>query len=173
MERKIAVYAGTFDPLTYGHLDIIERSRRLFDEVCVALLRNPEKDPLFTGEERAEMIGEACAGMDNVRIEAFEGLLVDYAARVGARVIVRGIRAVSDYEYELQMALMNRKLNETIETVFLLPGEAYTFLSSRLVKEVAAHGGRVTGLIPPQIERRLLGRIDRWKGGSGRLDEQL
>jgi len=173
MEKKIAVYAGTFDPLTLGHLDIIERSRHIFDEMVVALLRNPGKEPLFSVEERQAMISEACGGMDNVRVEAFDGLLVDFASALGARVIVRGIRAVSDYEYELQMALMNRKLDESIETIFMLPGEMYNFLSSRLVKEVASLGGSVEGFMPPHIEKLLLERIPSWKGRSSRADESL
>ncbi len=173
MKKTIAVYAGTFDPLTLGHLDIIERSRLIFDEMVVALLRNPDKDPLFSVEERCSMIAEACAEMANVRVEAFDGLLVDFSREVGAGVIVRGIRAVSDYEYELQMALMNRKLDETIETIFMLPGEMYNFISSRLVKEVASLGGDVGGLMPPHIETQLLERIPKWKGKSSRQDDLL
>jgi len=173
MKKTIAVYAGTFDPLTFGHLDIIERSRLIFDEVVVALLRNPDKDPLFSVEERCAMIARSCSEMENVRVEAFDGLLVDFAKTVGAGVIVRGIRAVSDYEYELQMALMNRKLDESIETIFMLPGEMYNFVSSRLVKEVASLGGKVSGLMPRQIEEALLERIPAWKGKSSRQDDLL
>lgn len=173
MKKKIAVYAGTFDPLTLGHLDIIKRSRLIFDEMVVALLSNPGKDPLFSVKERCSMIASSCAEMSNVRVEAFDGLLVDFARKVGARVIVRGIRAVSDYEYELQMALMNRKLDESIETIFMLPGEMYNFLSSRLVKEVASLGGSVEGLMPGHIEKLLLERIPAWKGKSSRRDDLL
>jgi pantetheine-phosphate adenylyltransferase len=173
MKKKIAVYAGTFDPLTLGHLDIIERSRLIFDEMVVALLRNRGKEPLFSAEERCAMIAESCAEMPNVRVEAFDGLLVDFARKAGAGVIIRGIRAVSDYEYELQMALMNRKLDESIETIFMLPGEMYNFLSSRLVKEVASLGGSVEGLMPPHIETLLLERIPSWKGGGSRQDDLL
>jgi pantetheine-phosphate adenylyltransferase len=173
MKKKIAVYAGTFDPLTFGHLDIINRSRLIFDEMVVALLRNRGKEPLFSVAERCSMIVESCTGMPNVRVEAFDGLLVDFARKVGAGVIVRGIRAVSDYEYELQMALMNRKLDESIETIFMLPGEMYNFLSSRLVKEVASLGGSVQGLMPPHIEKLLLERIPTWQGKSSRQDDLL
>lgn len=173
MKKKIAVYAGTFDPLTLGHLDIIQRSRLIFDEMVVALLSNPGKEPLFSVEERRTMIAESCATMPNVRVEAFDGLLVDFARQMGAGVIIRGIRAVSDYEYELQMALMNRKLDETIETIFMLPGEMYNFVSSRLVKEVASLGGSVEGLMPPHIEKLLLERIPAWKDKSSRQDDLL
>jgi pantetheine-phosphate adenylyltransferase len=151
----IAIYPGSFDPFTNGHLDLIERSTHLFDKLIVAVLRNEEKRPLFTVEERQAMLREVLAGYPNVEVDAFDGLLVDFAARKGASVILRGIRAISDYEYELQMALMNRRLHPEIETVFLLASEAYSFISSRLVKEVAALGGNISGLVPAVIEQRL------------------
>lgn len=151
----IAIYPGSFDPFTNGHLDLIERSTHLFDKLIVAVLRNEEKRPLFTVEERQAMLREVLAGYPNVEVDAFDGLLVDFAARKGASVILRGIRAISDYEYELQMALMNRRLHPEIETVFLLASEAYSFISSRLVKEVAALGGSISGLVPAVVEQRL------------------
>lgn len=151
----IAIYPGSFDPFTNGHLDLIERSTHLFDKLIVAVLRNEEKRPLFSVEERQAMLREVLAGYPNVEVDAFGGLLVDFAARKGASVILRGIRAISDYEYELQMALMNRRLHPEIETVFLLASEAYSFISSRLVKEVAALGGNISGLVPPVVEQRL------------------
>lgn len=151
----IAIYPGSFDPFTSGHLDLIERCTGLVDKLVVAILRNEEKQPLFTVEEREEMLKEVIGDYANVEIDSFDGLLVDYAAENGATVIVRGIRAISDYEYELQMALMNRRLHPEIETVFLMAGEAYSFISSRLVKEVAGLGGNVSGLVPPTVEVRL------------------
>ncbi len=149
-----AIYPGSFDPITNGHLDLIERAARLFDEVIVAVLINPAKTPLFTVEERVEMIREVIRS-PQVRVDTFDGLLVEYARRVGAQVIIRGIRAISDYEYEFQMALMNRRLDPTIETIFMMPAEPYTYLSSRLVKEVCALGGDVAGVVPPGVERRM------------------
>lgn len=153
--RVIAIYPGTFDPFTNGHLDLIERSTHLFDKLIVAILRNEEKRPLFTVGERQAMLTEVLQPYPNVEVDAFEGLLVEFAARRGASVILRGIRAISDYEYELQMALMNRRLHPEIETVFLLASEAYSFISSRLVKEVAALGGNISGLVPAIVEERL------------------
>jgi pantetheine-phosphate adenylyltransferase len=150
-----AVYPGSFDPLTNGHLDLIERSLRIFDELIVAVVTNPAKTSLFTEEERVEMIRDATRDLRRIDIAVFEGLLVDFVAKIGARAIVRGLRAVSDFEYEFQMALMNRKQREEIETVFLMPHEAYSYISSRLIKEVAGYGGSVTGLVPPIVERRL------------------
>jgi len=149
-----AIYPGSFDPITNGHLDLIERAARLFDEVIVAVLINPAKAPLFTVQERVEMIREAVRS-SHVRVDTFEGLLVEYARKVKAQVIIRGIRAVSDYEYEFQMALMNRRLDPAIETIFMMPAEPHTYLSSRLVKEVCALGGDVTGLVPPIVERKM------------------
>lgn len=150
-----AVYPGTFDPVTNGHLDLIRRCSALFDKVVVAILRNTEKLPLFTTEERADMLKEVVKGLPNVSVTTFDGLLVAYAEQIKASVIVRGIRAVSDYEYELQMALMNRRLSSTVETVFLMPAEQYSYLSSRLVKEISSLGGSVHGLVPRDVERRL------------------
>ena len=158
---KLAVYPGSFDPLTNGHVDIIERGARLFDRIVVAILVNGEKDPLFTADERKEIAIEVFGSFSNVEIETFDGLLVDYAARKEADVIVRGLRAISDFEYEMQMALMNRRLNRMIETVFMMPDERYTYLSSRLVKEVYALGGTITGLVPEIVETRLASKIRR------------
>lgn len=151
----IAIYPGSFDPVTNGHLDVIERASRLFSRLIVAVLRNDGKRPLFSLEERLEMLRESLKHLGNVEVDSFDGLLVDYATRRGATVIVRGIRAISDYEYELQMALMNRRLRPQIETVFLMAGEAYSFISSRLVKEVASLGGDISGLVPPVVQQKL------------------
>ena len=153
MTRR-AIYPGSFDPLTNGHLDIIERSRHLFDEVVVAILVNQAKQSLFSVEERCSIIAEV-AGSNQVRVDTFDGLLVHYARSQGAVAIIRGIRAVSDYEYELQMALMNRELYGTAETIFMIPAVEFTFVSSRLVKEVFQLGGEVRGLVPPAVERAL------------------
>jgi pantetheine-phosphate adenylyltransferase len=160
-----AVYPGTFDPVTNGHLDLVQRSAALFDKVIVAILKNNDKAPLFTLNERVEMLEEAVTNLGNVTVTTFGGLLVDYAHRVKASVIVRGIRAVSDYEYELQMALMNRRLSSKVETVFMMPAEAYTYLSSRMVKEVSALGGSIHGLVPAGVERRLKEKL-RLESGS-------
>jgi pantetheine-phosphate adenylyltransferase len=154
----VAIYPGSFDPITYGHLDLIERGSRLFDRLIVAILRHESKRPLFSVEERMEMLREVVQ-FRNVEMDCFEGLLVDYAAARGASAILRGIRAISDYEYELQMALMNRRLRPEIETVFLMSGEAYSFISSRLVKEVIRLGGNIKGLVPPAVEVKLKHRI--------------
>jgi pantetheine-phosphate adenylyltransferase len=150
-----ALYPGTFDPVTNGHLDLIRRCSALFDDVIVAILRNTDKTPFFTTEERAEMLEEVVKDLKNVSVTTFQGLLVDFAEQRKASVIVRGIRAVSDYEYELQMALMNRRLSSRVETVFLMPAETYSYLSSRLVNEISALGGSVRGLVPPIVEQRL------------------
>jgi pantetheine-phosphate adenylyltransferase len=152
---KRAVYPGMFDPVHNGHLDLIERSLRIFDEVIVAVVGNPSKSQLFTAAERMEMIDEATTGLQNFRIVAFDGLTIDLVARERADCIVRGIRAVSDFEYEFQMALMNRRLRGTVETVFLMPHERYTYISSRLIKEVASYGASVTGMVPLGVEKRL------------------
>jgi len=149
-----AIYPGSFDPITMGHLDIMERSARLFDEVIVALLLNIEKQPMFTTEERVEMIREVTP-WSNVRVGTFEGLLVHFAVQQQAQFVVRGIRAISDYEYELQMALMNRRLEPNVETVFLMAGEAYSYISSRLIKEVFKLGGSIKGLVPELVEGRM------------------
>ncbi len=153
-----AVYPGTFDPVTNGHIDLIQRCAALFDDVVVAILKNTDKVPLFSVEERVEMLEEVIKGIPNVSVKTFGGLLVDYAERIEASVIVRGIRAVSDYEYELQMALMNRRLSSKVETVFMMPAEAYSYLSSRLVKEISLLGGSVQGLVPEFVEKRLQGK---------------
>ncbi len=154
-----AIYPGSFDPVTNGHLDIIERGCKLFDEIIIGILVNPQKQPFFTVEERHEMLTEVVKSISHgrctLRVDSFSGLLVNYAVAQEANVIVRGIRAISDYEYELQMALMNRRLEPGIETVFMMPAETYSYVSSRLVKEVFQLGGTVTGLVPPLIERRM------------------
>ena len=152
---RIAVFPGSFDPLTSGHVDIIERGCAIFDRVVVAVLVNADKTPLFTVDERVGMIREVCQGRDGVEVDTFNGLLVDYARRKGATALIRGLRAVSDFEYEFQMALMNRRLNHDLETVFLMPAEQYTYTSSRLIKEVFRLGGEVSGLVPPVVEQRL------------------
>ncbi len=152
---KRAVYPGMFDPVHNGHSDLIERSLRIFDELIVAVVANPAKEPLFPVRERLEMIDEATSGLSNLRIISFDGLLIDLVARERADCIVRGIRAVSDFEYEFQMALMNRKLSPTVETVFLMPHEKYTYISSRLIKEVSSFGTSVAGMVPPLVEKRL------------------
>ncbi len=150
-----AVYPGSFDPVTNGHIDLIQRSAALFDKVIVAILRNTEKIPLFSIEERTIMLEEAVRDLKNVSVVSFAGLLVDFVEQIGASVIIRGIRAISDYEYELQMALMNRRLSNKVETVFMPPAESYSYLSSRLVKEIAQYGGSIHGLVPLEVERRL------------------
>jgi pantetheine-phosphate adenylyltransferase len=156
-----AIYPGSFDPLTNGHLDLIERGSKIFDELIVAILRNAEKEPpLFSVAERMEMLEEMVRRYGNVRVDTFEGLLVDYAARMDAKAVLRGIRAISDYEYELRMALLNRKLAPQIETVFMMPAEAYSYVSSRLVKEVCQLGGSVRDLVPELVEQRLLEKIN-------------
>jgi pantetheine-phosphate adenylyltransferase len=151
----VAIYPGSFDPLTNGHIDIIQRGSKLFDRIIVGVAINFEKSPLFTVLERVSIAREVFRGWDNVDVETFDGLLVDYARSKHARVIVRGLRAVSDFEYELQMALMNRRLSPEVETVFMMPAEPYTYVSSRLVKEVVALGGSVHGLVPAIVEDRL------------------
>ncbi len=158
METR-AVYPGSFDPVTNGHIDLIQRSAALFDKVVVAILKNTDKTPLFSLEERTEMLEEVIRDLPNVSVTSFGGLLVDFVEQLGASVIIRGIRAVSDYEYELQMALMNRRLSNKVETVFLLPAESYSFLSSKLVKEIAQLGGSIRGLVPAKVEKRLYGKF--------------
>ena len=155
MSEVIAIYPGSFDPLTNGHVDIIERGARLFDRIIVGVLINLEKAPLFTVPERVDIARTVFREWTNVEVDTFDGLLVDYARRKRATVIVRGLRAISDFEYEMQMALMNRRLNHDVETVFMMPAEPYTYVSSRLVKEVVALGGTVTGLVPRLVEERL------------------
>ena len=151
----LAVYPGSFDPLTNGHVDIISRGARLFDRIIVAILVNAEKAPLFSMEERVEITRAVFRDQPNVEVDTFDGLLVDYVARRRAQVIVRGLRAVSDFEFEFQMALMNQRLDPTIETIFMMPAEQYTYISSRLIKEVFSLGGRVHGLVPDMVEERL------------------
>lgn len=153
--KSVAVFPGSFDPITNGHVDIVGRALSVFDEVIIAILNNAEKRPLFSVEERVEIIREAYRGNARVRVETFTGLLVDYAMKVGAKVIVRGLRAISDFEFEFQLALMNRRLNPHIETVFIMAAESYSYVSSRLVKEVFQLGGSVRDLVPAVVERRL------------------
>jgi len=155
MADILAIYPGSFDPITYGHLDVIERGTQLFDRLIVAVLTNLDKQPLFTVAERVEMLREATSRYPHVSVETFSGLLVDYAKEKKARIILRGIRAFTDYEYELQMALMNRKLEPSLETVFLVPAESFAYLSSRLVREIFQLGGSVKDLVPPLVEERL------------------
>jgi pantetheine-phosphate adenylyltransferase len=155
MKDVVAIYPGSFDPLTNGHVDIIHRGSRLFERIVIAVLINLEKAPLFTVPERVDIARAAFRDMPNVEVDTFDGLLVDYARKKKAGVIVRGLRAVSDFEYEMQMALMNRRLNGEVETVFMMPAEPYTYVSSRLVKEVVALGGSVHGLVPDSVEARL------------------
>jgi pantetheine-phosphate adenylyltransferase len=160
---RIAIYPGSFDPITNGHLDLIQRGSRLFDRLIVSILRNESKEPLFSAEERIEMLREVAEPYANVEVDSFDGLLVDYAANHAATAILRGIRAISDYEYELQMALMNRRLRPEIETVFMMSNEAYSFISSRMVKEVFSLGGNISGLVPPPVEARMRGRFSKIK----------
>ncbi|MGP8250971.1 MAG: pantetheine-phosphate adenylyltransferase [Terracidiphilus sp.] len=155
-----ALYPGTFDPPTNGHVDLIQRGAKIFDSLTVAILVNPVKNPLFTVEERVEMLREVTASLGNVTVATFHGLMVDFARQQGATAVLRGIRAISDYEHEFQMALMNRRLAPEIETVFLQPAGRYSFVSSRMVKEVFSFGGDVTGLVPPNVLKRLRARIN-------------
>ena len=161
---RIAVYPGTFDPVTYGHLDLVERGRQHVDRLVLAILRNEDKQPMFSVEERMEFLREAVGVWDNVVVDAFDGLLVDYAKRTGATLILRGLRAVSDFEYELQMAMMNRRLAPDLETAFLMPNEAWSYVSSRLVREVARLGGDVSGLVPPNVAKALAVRLGKKAG---------
>lgn len=153
--NKIAVYPGTFDPFTAAHIDIVKRALRIFDEIIVAVAPSQKKMPLFTLEERIDLIRKSAEGLKGVRTEAFHGLLVEYVIEKKGVAIIRGLRAVSDFEYEMQMALMNRRLNHDIETVFLMPSEEYSFLTSTMVKEVASFGGSVKGLVPEIVEKAL------------------
>ena len=160
MNNVIAIYPGSFDPPTNGHLDLIERGSRMFGELVVAVLHNSEKSPMFSSAERVEMLQQLTRDLDNVRIASFDGLMVEFAKSVGAACVLRGIRAVSDYEYELQMALMNRKIEPTMETVFMLPAQRYSFVSSRLVREVAMAGGPVKELVPEIVEHAMMAKMD-------------
>jgi pantetheine-phosphate adenylyltransferase len=154
-----ALYPGTFDPPTNGHVDLITRGSKLFGELTVGILVNPVKNPLFTVDERVEMLAEATKSLGNVSVATFDGLMVDFARQLGATAVLRGIRAISDYEHEFQMALMNRRLAPEIETVFLQPAGRYSFVSSRMLKEVFSFGGEVSGLVPPNVLKRLKNRI--------------
>ncbi len=147
---RTVIYPGSFDPFTNGHLDIVQRAAKLFDKVIVAVAKNEGKNPLFSVEERLDLVRQSITGQQNVSAEAFEGLLVDYVEKRGGQAVIRGLRAVSDFEFEFQLALMNRKLNEHVETIFMMPKDTYTFLSSRLVKEIARLGGDVSSFVPPQ-----------------------
>ena len=157
--HRVALYPGSFDPLTLGHVDIMQRGGKLFDKVIVAVLKNVDKKALFSVDERVEMIRETFKGQDHVEVDAFSGLLVDYAASREATTIVRGIRAISDFEFEFQMTLMNRRLAPAVETVFMMPAEEYSYVSSRLVKEVASLGGNIDGLVPSNIAKRLYEKV--------------
>lgn len=190
MKRIKAIYPGSFDPPTNGHFDLIERGSKIFDELVVAILRNPEKDPLFSVADRRKMLEAMTSEFDNVSVDTFDGLTVDYALRMDASAILRGIRAISDYEYELQMAMMNRKLQPGLETVFMMPAAKYSYLSSRLVREVAQLGGSIECLVPEIVMQKLREKIDvahkfgdglqpaarvrsqKNKAGRGRLNKQ-
>jgi pantetheine-phosphate adenylyltransferase len=156
---RTVIYPGSFDPLTNGHLDVIQRATKLFDRVIVAVAKNESKNPLFTMEERLELVERAVKHLPNVEADAFDGLLVDYVQRRSAQAIIRGLRAVSDFEFEFQLALMNRKLNENVETIFMMPKDTYVFLSSRIVKEIARLGGDVSTFVPPHVQKALVGTL--------------
>ena len=160
MNKGIALYPGSFDPPTNGHLDLIERGSKIFEDLVVAILRNSEKNPMFSVAERLQMLKELTAHLQNVRLDTFDGLMVEYAKSIDATCVLRGIRAISDYEYELQMALMNRKLEPTLETVFMMPADKYSYVSSRLVREVAQAGGPVKGLVPDIVEQKLCEKLE-------------
>ncbi len=161
MTRKTAVYPGSFDPITFGHLDIINRALKIFDEVVIAIARNDKKNPMFSVEERLDLIKTVLAGNDRVRIDTFDGLLVDYVRKIKAQAIIRGLRAISDFEYELQMAQINRSISKDVETVFLMTSVFYSFLSSSIVKEVSSLNGPVDGLVPPAVKKALDAKFNR------------
>jgi pantetheine-phosphate adenylyltransferase len=172
LNRGTAIYPGSFDPPTNGHLDLIQRGSKIFEELVVAILRNSEKIPMFSVAERREMLRELTADLSNVRIDTFDGLMVEYAKSIDAMCVLRGIRAISDYEYELQMAFMNRNLEPTLETVFMMPAVKYSYVSSRLVREVAQAGGPVKGLVPEIVEQKLREKLDpAYKLGETQLVE--
>jgi pantetheine-phosphate adenylyltransferase len=152
---RMVIYPGSFDPLTNGHLDLIQRATKLFDQVVVAVARSESKHPLFTQEERVRMVAQAIQGLPHVEADSFDGLLIEYVERRSAEAVIRGLRAVSDFEFEFQLALMNRKLNERIETIFMMPRDTYTFLSSRIVKEIASLGGDVSAFVPAPVRAAL------------------
>lgn len=156
---RTAIYPGSFDPFTNGHLDVVQRASRLFDRVIVAVAMNAGKSPLFTLDERRAMVEQSIGQISNVEADAFDGLLVDYVHRCSAQAVLRGLRAISDFEFEFQMALMNRKLNEEFETIFMMPKDTYTFLSSRIVKEIARLGGNVSPFVPPHVQAALAARL--------------
>jgi pantetheine-phosphate adenylyltransferase len=156
---RTAIYPGSFDPVTNGHLDVVQRATKLFDQVIVAIAKSESKHPLFTLEERVEMVARAIEHLPTVKADSFEGLLVEYVEKMGAQAVVRGLRAVSDFEFEFQLALMNRKLNERIETIFMMPKDTYTFLSSRIVKEIASLRGEVSDFVPPHVRLALEARL--------------
>lgn len=159
--EKRAVYPGTFDPITNGHVDIIKRGSKIFDKILIAVLKNPQKRPLFTTKERIDMIKEVLADFENTEVKVFHGLLVEFAKKNNAQVVIRGLRAISDFEYEFQMALMNRKLDQEIETFFMMPSISYSFLSSKLVKEVFMLGGCLRDLVPGEVEKKLRVKFNR------------
>lgn len=162
--KRVAVYPGTFDPITNGHIDLIHRALEFVDELIIAILVNSEKKPLFSVKERIALMKNVFPKHERIRIDQFDGLLVDYASKIGAQIILRGLRAVSDFDYEFQMALMNRRLEPQIETLFLVPTEQYTYVSSKLVKEITALGGTVKGLVPPEVEKKMREKFHRMKG---------
>jgi pantetheine-phosphate adenylyltransferase len=161
---RTVIYPGSFDPLTNGHLDVLQRATKLFDRVVIAIARNDGKQPLFTLEERLVLVRESVRGLPNVEADTFDGLLVDYVQRRSAQAVLRGLRAVSDFEFEFQLALMNRKLNDNFETIFMMPKDTYTFLSSRIVKEIARLGGDVSAFVPDHVRAALTAKLATWPG---------